>query len=62
MLLINLREEDICRWSHGDMKQRQRDQVMDRFRTGNVDILVATDVAARNRWDDGCGIYMMYSG
>ncbi len=32
---------------HGDMKQRQRDQVMDRFRTGNVDILVATDVAAR---------------
>ncbi|RBP46800.1 DEAD/DEAH box helicase [Garciella nitratireducens] len=32
---------------HGDMKQRQRDQVMERFRNGNVDILVATDVAAR---------------
>lgn len=32
---------------HGDMKQRQRDQVMDKFRNGNVDILVATDVAAR---------------
>lgn len=32
---------------HGDMKQRQRDQVMDKFRDGNVDILVATDVAAR---------------
>lgn len=32
---------------HGDLKQRQRDQVMDKFRNGSVDILVATDVAAR---------------
>jgi Superfamily II DNA and RNA helicases len=32
---------------HGDMKQSQRDRVMDRFRKGVVDILVATDVAAR---------------
>lgn len=32
---------------HGDMKQRQRDRVMNSFRGGNVDILVATDVAAR---------------
>jgi ATP-dependent RNA helicase DeaD len=32
---------------HGDMKQVQRDRVMSRFRTGNIDILVATDVAAR---------------
>ena len=32
---------------HGDLKQRQRDQVMDKFRNGSIDILVATDVAAR---------------
>jgi len=32
---------------HGDMKQAQRDKVMASFRKGNVDILVATDVAAR---------------
>lgn len=32
---------------HGDMKQAQRDRVMAKFRDGAVDILVATDVAAR---------------
>lgn len=32
---------------HGDMKQAQRDRVMDGFRSGKTDILVATDVAAR---------------
>lgn len=32
---------------HGDMKQVQRDIVMDKFRSGTIDILVATDVAAR---------------
>lgn len=32
---------------HGDMKQTQRDQVMNRFKRGSIDILVATDVAAR---------------
>ncbi|PHV70520.1 RNA helicase [Sporanaerobium hydrogeniformans] len=32
---------------HGDMKQLQRDSVMNRFRNGFVDILIATDVAAR---------------
>ena len=31
---------------HGDMKQQQRDRVMDDFRSGKVDILIATDVAA----------------
>lgn len=36
-----------CERLHGDMKQQQRNLVMDRFRTGNVEILVATDVAAR---------------
>jgi ATP-dependent RNA helicase DeaD len=32
---------------HGDLSQIQRDRVMGRFRTGQVELLVATDVAAR---------------
>jgi ATP-dependent RNA helicase DeaD len=32
---------------HGDLKQQQRDRVMNSFRNGRTDILVATDVAAR---------------
>ena len=32
---------------HGDLSQAQRDHVMDRFRKKNLQILVATDVAAR---------------
>ena len=32
---------------HGDLKQMQRDRVMQGFREGSTDILVATDVAAR---------------
>ncbi len=32
---------------HGDMKQIHRDSVMSKFRSGMVDILIATDVAAR---------------
>ena len=32
---------------HGDMQQRQRDIVMSKFRKKEIDILVATDVAAR---------------
>jgi len=32
---------------HGDMSQAQRDHVMERFRNGSVQLLVATDVAAR---------------
>jgi len=32
---------------HGDMKQMQRDRVMDRFRNGTINVLVASDVAAR---------------
>ena len=32
---------------HGDMEQPQRNQVMQSFRNGMIDILVATDVAAR---------------
>ncbi len=32
---------------HGDMDQRRRDQVVHRFRAGELDLLVATNVAAR---------------
>ncbi|HEX3028702.1 MAG TPA: DEAD/DEAH box helicase [Clostridia bacterium] len=32
---------------HGDMRQIQRDKVMTKFRKGSIDILIATDVAAR---------------
>jgi ATP-dependent RNA helicase DeaD len=32
---------------HGDMRQTLRDRVMDRFRSRRIDVLVATDVAAR---------------
>ncbi len=32
---------------HGDMSQNQRDKVMNAFRNGSVDVLVATDVAGR---------------
>lgn len=32
---------------HGDLRQAQRDAVMGKFRKGGIDILVATDVAAR---------------
>ena len=32
---------------HGDMSQKVRDKVMNKFRNGNVRFLVATDVAAR---------------
>ncbi|MBE3556336.1 MAG: DEAD/DEAH box helicase [Firmicutes bacterium] len=32
---------------HGDLTQRERDRVMQSFRQGQIDLLVATDVAAR---------------
>ena len=32
---------------HGDLKQAQRDKVMQKFRNGTIEILVATDVAVR---------------
>ncbi|MDR3071532.1 MAG: DEAD/DEAH box helicase [Endomicrobium sp.] len=32
---------------HGDMSQSQRDRVMTKFRSGSIELLIATDVAAR---------------
>lgn len=45
---------------HGDMKQQQRDRVMDDFRSGKVDILIATDVAARGIDVDDVDIVFNY--
>ncbi len=36
-----------ARGLHGDMEQRQREEVIRNFRNGTIEILVATDVAAR---------------
>ncbi len=44
----NLKKNDYsCEALHGDMSQKTRDRVMNKFRNGNVRFLVATDVAAR---------------
>ena len=45
---------------HGDMKQQQRDRVMNSFRNGRTDILVATDVAARGIDVDDVDIVFNY--
>ena len=45
---------------HGDLKQTQRDKVMASFRNGNIDILVATDVAARGIDVDDVDIVFNY--
>lgn len=45
---------------HGDLKQQQRDRVMESFRKGRVDVLVATDVAARGIDVDDVDIVFNY--
>ena len=45
---------------HGDMKQAARDHVMRTFRSGGVDILIATDVAARGIDVSGVGAVFNY--
>lgn len=45
---------------HGDMKQQQRDRVMDDFRSGKTEILIATDVAARGIDVDDVDIVFNY--
>ncbi len=45
---------------HGDMKQTQRDRVMNDFRTGKTEILIATDVAARGIDVDDVDIVFNY--
>lgn len=45
---------------HGDLKQPQRDKVMQKFRNGTIEILVATDVAARGIDVDDVDIVFNY--
>ena len=46
---LNVTCEDI----HGDRSQSQRESALKKFRTGECDVLVATDVAARGLDVDG---------
>ncbi len=45
---------------HGDMKQSQRSFVMDKFKAGRINILIATDVAARGIDVDGIDVVFNY--
>lgn len=45
---------------HGDMNQNVRDKVMRKFRTGQIDMLVATDVAARGLDVDNVDVVFNY--
>ena len=57
----HLRKQDFSADSlHGDMTQQARDKVMNKFRNGNISILVATDVAARGLDIDGVDVVINY--
>ncbi|KAB3529258.1 DEAD/DEAH box helicase [Alkaliphilus serpentinus] len=45
---------------HGDLKQSQRDRVMKKFRDGTIDMLIATDVAARGIDVDDVALVINY--
>lgn len=45
---------------HGDMRQRVRDKVMNKFRTGAIEMLIATDVAARGLDVDDIDVVFNY--
>ncbi|HLH14739.1 MAG TPA: DEAD/DEAH box helicase [Solirubrobacteraceae bacterium] len=45
---------------HGDKSQRQRESALERFQSGHVDVLVATDVAARGIDVDGVSHVINY--
>ena len=45
---------------HGDMTQKARDKVMNKFKNGNINLLVATDVAARGLDIDNVDVIINY--
>ncbi|WP_206483380.1 ATP-dependent RNA helicase DbpA [Thalassotalea sp. G2M2-11] len=49
-----------CQALHGDLEQRQRDQVLTCFANKSVNVLVATDVAARGLDVDGLDMVINY--
>ena len=47
-IALNLRKRELkAQAIHSDLSQNKRERVLDSFRTGGIEILVATDVAAR---------------
>lgn len=60
-LVIKLQNQNyVTEGIHGDLKQSQRDRVMNSFRGNHVQILVATDVAARGLDVDNVGAVINY--
>ena len=53
-------QEYLAEAIHGDLHQRQRNRVMQRFRDGKISILIATDVAARGIDVDGIDAVINY--
>ena len=52
----DLRDIDVrCAAIHGDLRQHQRERALQQFATGKLDVLVATDVAARGIHVDDVG-------
>lgn len=49
-----------CEALHGDMSQQVRDQVMNKFRKRKIDMLIATDVAARGLDVDDVDVVFNY--
>ena len=49
-----------CAEMHSDLEQRERDDVMLRFKAGHVDVLVATDIVARGIDIDDIRIVLNY--
>lgn len=45
---------------HGDMRQNVRDKVMNKFRNGSIELLIATDVAARGLDVDDIDVVFNY--
>ena len=43
-----------CAEMHSDLEQRERDEVMLKFKAGHIDVLVATDIVSRHRRHTHC--------
>lgn len=60
-LAIQLQKQDIvCSALHGDMRQEMRTSIMKQFKNKQIDILIATDVAARGIDVDSMDLVINY--